>query len=266
MTTAAIVKTQEAPESPMEAQAQGEDSNLQAPQSPTDSLLFPDAARSPVAFECQSVPVLSPPVQTLQGMPNPPEDIVSAPPSVVDIPAVPVAEQLRLGVQAVLDIDTYILFENWSVSAFAQLRKAVLHAAHLPAVEMLDIIEGEAAHGAAVLTFLVDIVKGSPIRSSQVCEVLDILLQCPGWQSAFCKAPALIDRVAQEDVLPEVQACFKKTSPKNGEMSHRICGRDLAQKFKNLRRWMLGCGQKSGEGVSSPRQRTHAISTARGGA
>lgn len=161
---------------------------------------------------------------------------------------VPVTEQLHLAVQAILAIDTHTLFENWSISAFAQFRKAVLHVATLPALEMIDAIDEEAAHGVEVLNYMVDIVKGSPIRNNQVCEVLGILLQCPGWQKAAGSSPALMNRISHHDTTPEVMACFKKIELEMGKQNRG----SFLQKLKRLRRWLHGCGQKDGHGVSSP--------------
>lgn len=158
---------------------------------------------------------------------------------------VPVTEQLHLAVQAVLAIDTHTLFENWSISAFAQFRKAVLHVATLPALEMTDAIDEQAAHSVEVLHYMLDVVKGSPIRNIQVCEVLGILLRCPGWQKAAGRSPALMNRISPKDTTAEVMACFKKLELESGKQNR-------GGFLKRLRRWLRGCGQKDGQGVTCP--------------
>jgi hypothetical protein len=190
---------------------------------------------------------------SLQMMANPFDDAVRHVPVLPDTSSLPVAEQFHLAVQAVLAIDTHILFENWSVSAFAQLRKAALHAAQLPRNEMLDVLDAEAADGADVLLTLIDIVHESPIRDHQVCEVLGILLECPSWRKAADASPALKERIATHgytspEVLAKLEGALQAQAKAKGRSN--IFSQKVKRQLKHL---MFGCGQKRGEGVSSPR-------------
>jgi hypothetical protein len=123
---------------------------------------------------------------------GPPCDTVVGPPSAESLPPVvttiisstlppSVAEGVHQGIEAVLSIDNILQRENWSISAFAQLRQAILRAAQLPADELQEILDEEVEYSSDVLFFLIDIAKNHPIRKQHVCEVLNILMANSSW-------------------------------------------------------------------------------------
>jgi hypothetical protein len=159
-----------------------------------------------------------------------------------------VADEFHQGIQAVLGINSHVLFENCSVSAFVQLRRGALHAAQLPNGEFDEILHAEVEHCVPVFCFLVRFVNSNPIRNRQVCEVLNILLNCPRWREAGCENVA---HCFEEHTPPEVREVIEE------RLHTKRGGKEIGNFAKNakkqLKRWIFGCGQKRGEGVSSPR-------------
>lgn len=125
-----------------------------------------------------------------------------------------VCEELRDAVEAILDIDDSIKFEQDAIPAFAHLRRAALHAVSMP-----EALEQEASHAPAVLNFLIDFTKKHRIRIKQSCEVLNLLMDSPPWASAFEASPMLLQR-AREELSEEAQVAFGLQNPKlMGHMS-----------------------------------------------
>jgi hypothetical protein len=179
--------------------------------------------------------------------------------------SIPVSQQLKLAVETVLALDTHTLFENWSIPAFVKLRMAVLHTAQASSHEMLDALDGEAGRAPAVLTYLVDIVKSSPIRRGQVCEVLDILFQSNDWQKAARRSSTLWDHIAHHAVPVEVQSKLESIKTNRRGCKGRV--KDLAHKLRQrLIRLVCCCGQKNGHGVSSPSPSSPSLMAISGGA
>jgi hypothetical protein len=134
-----------------------------------------------------------------------------------------------------------------------------LHVGQLPGEEMMEVLEAQAAHATSVVTHLLDIERLSPIRSQQVYEVMIILLKSPKWQSAVRSSPALVQRTRHHETSEQLQALFTTSLQTRGKPAGPFW-----EKAKQLfKRWILGCGQKSGEGVSSPssKSRTASAST-----
>lgn len=210
------------------------------------------------AKQCAPRPLL------VRDAPNPfddgkPQNVCTLTPSTSSPPSL--ADQLLFAVQAVLATSTHTFAETESrmVSAFEQLRKIIVHVAQMPADETRELLDGQSEHAVAVLTFLVEIVSGRPLmRSSQVCEVLNILLQQRSWQKAARSCPALLEKVGHNSTPPQVQACFEKIP-----QAKRSIGQRAKQR---MQRWMIcGCGQKPGKGISSP-ARTMQTAGVAGGA
>lgn len=237
--------------SPPEAPPSVENSQVHCETMPTAVVDLPAATDSnPSATTCMSedsIAVEAMPVDTSSAAE--PTTLKSLPPSV--------AEEFHQGVWAVIEINSLVLFENWSVSAFAQLRQGALHVAQLPADSRHEILQAEAEHCKAVLTFLIDFVKGNTFFSNQVCEVLHILLACPSWLERVHASEIM--PCMDDGIPPQVRAFFEKTFERKA--NSRPSDRWGKRVRKQLKHWLLGCGQKNGAGVTSPR----AI-TARGGA
>jgi len=119
-----------------------------------------------------------------------------------DVRGTLVAEELREAIEAIVDIDSLPKFENDSVSAFAQLRRGCLHSVPVP-----ETLEQAVKHAPEVLNFLIDFAKQHRIRIKQVCEVLNLLLDCQPWADAFAASPMLTQRV-QTELPEELQAAF----------------------------------------------------------
>lgn len=221
---------------------------LPAPLSVSPSGVPPSVENSQVQCETMPTAVVDLPAATDSPAAEP-TTLKSLPPSV--------AEEFHQGVWAVIEINSLVLFENWSVSAFAQLRQGALHVAQLPADSRHEILQAEAEHCKAVLTFLIDFVKSNTFFSNQVCEVLHILLACPSWLEQI-HASEIMPRM-DDGIPPQVRAFFEKVLERKA--NSRASDRWGKRVRKQLKHWLLGCGQKKGAGVTSPR----AI-TARGGA
>jgi hypothetical protein len=209
-----------------------------------------EAARSSPTYEpSQQLKHCAPRTLLMRDAPNPFGDgrsekacslapATSLPPSLAD--------QMHFAVQAVLASTTHTFeIERHMVAAFEPLRKIAVHAAQMPADETRELLDGQAEHAAAVLTFLVDIVSGRPLmRSSQVCEVLDILLQHRSWQKAARGCPALLDKIQSISTPPQVQVCFEKIPKAKQSVGQRARSR--------LQRLIIcGCGSNKGQGGSS---------------
>ncbi|CAK0890667.1 unnamed protein product [Prorocentrum cordatum] len=119
----------------------------------------------------------------------------------------PARDQLRKGIDMVVALEVPKRTDDPGLSAFNQLRRGCLHAAHLP-----EVYEAEAGHGPVVLDFLVDFTKRHHrIRMKQICEVLNLLLHSPGWVSALDASSDFLSRVQQE-LPPDAQAAFSLQS------------------------------------------------------
>jgi len=125
------------------------------------------------------------------------------------------ATALREGVAAVLEVDSPRMWDEASVTAFAQLRRGCLYVAG-----EAGAFHAESAHAPAVLNFMIDFAKGHRIRVRQISEVLKILMQSPEWASAFKASPTLQKRV-REELAVDMQAAFgiqreKEMGPQEG--------------------------------------------------
>lgn len=189
--------------------------------------------------------------ETIQELAKPCGTQLGADPVPMKLSSTPVEEQFEAAVRGVVAIDSHVSFENWAISAFAKLRKAVLHAGQLPADEMLAVLDGRVTHAAAVVTHLLDIERLSPIRSPQVSEVMSILLQSPSWQAAVRCSPALVERIGHADTPLHLRELLRQAS----QPQRKTRGSFMEKAKKGFKSWILGCGQKSGDGASSPSHR-----------
>lgn len=130
---------------------------------------------------------------------------------------VSVAEQMRVGVQTVLAIQSD-KFDSQSVTAFVKLRQAALRASQLSNDAMQEILHAESGHANAVLAFLLDLVTSSPIRKNQAREVARIFLTCPAWQRAARSSPELLKR----NTSPAVRELLEHISTTSEQASRRF--------------------------------------------
>jgi len=186
--------------------------------------------------------------ETAQEVAKPWDGELAAGPVPMKLLSIPVEEEFEAAVSGVVAIDSHTSFENWAITAFAKLRKAVLHAGQKPAAEMLAVLDGQVEHAASVVTHLLDIERLSPIRCPQVCEVMSILLQSPSWQASVRRSPALVERIGHHDTPSQLRELWRQAQ----QPQRKTKGAFMDKAKKGFKCWILGCGQKSGQGASSP--------------